>query len=292
MRNFLLAFIIFLGWSICGIWYYTCKTKNLCIEQTAPVREITAAPLEEVQSGFSVYADNGSTIFEFNDQLEINSKNATVHVPEALLCYRDSIFSYLNNNQDKELLVQGFYKNQETDSLGSFGLQRAENIKNMLVNHGINGERISIEPIQETYDYDEKGIYAGGIKILVNTMSKDRTAKIEKSITTKVLYANFGSKDFKPDNTLKAYTIELKGYLERNPEKNVTVIGHTDDVGSAETNLFFGNQRAANVKNYFISQGIDSKKIKSSSKGETDPIASNVNEAGRAKNRRIEINVN
>jgi len=292
MRNFLLAFIIFLGWSILGIWYYTCKTKNLCIENTNPVKEVISNPVEEIKSGFSVFADNGSTIFEFNDQLEINNKNASVYVPDALLCYRDSIFRYLNNNQDKELLVQGFYKNQEVDSIGSFGMQRAENIKNMLVDHGINAKRISTEAVQEIYDYDDTGIYNGGIKIIVNTVSEDRTEEIEKSITSKTLYADFGSADFKPDNTLKAYTLELKNYLERNPEKNVNIIGHTDDVGSAEANFVVGSNRALNVKNYFISQGIAADKITSDSKGETRPIATNDNEAGRAKNRRIEILVN
>ncbi|NER16409.1 OmpA family protein [Spongiivirga citrea] len=292
MKNFLLAFIIFLGWSILGIWYYTCKTKNLCIERTNPVKEVISTPVEEIQPGFSVSADNGSTLFEFNDQLEINNRNTSVYVPDALLCYRDSIFSYLNNNQDKELLIQGLYKNQETDSLGSFGIQRAENIKNMLVDHGINAERISTEAVQEVYDYDETGTYAGGIKIIVNTVSDNRTAEIEKSITRKTLYADFGSANFKPDNTLKAYTIELKNYLERNPEKNVDIIGHTDDVGSAEANFIVGRNRALNVKNYFISQGIAADKITSDSKGETQPIATNGNEAGRAKNRRIEILVN
>ena len=68
--------------------------------------------------------------------------------------------------------------------------------------------------------------------------------------------------------------------------------GHTDDVGDEEANLWFGQQRANNVRQYLISQGIDADKVKATSKGESNPIVPNTSEENRAKNRRIEIIVN
>ncbi|MFP2994929.1 OmpA family protein [Spongiivirga sp. MCCC 1A20706] len=289
MRNFLLAFAIFLGWSIFGIWYYTCKTKNLCIER--PVQLEEAETIRSNQN-LSVLADNGDIIFQFDDQLQINNKNGSVFIPQRLMRFKDSIFHYLNKNQDKELIIKGFYKSREADSNGSYGLQRASFIKRLLVDHGINADRILVKANQEGYEYSDEGTYNGGIEMLVNTITKERKVEIDKSITNKTLYADFGSKEFVPDNTLKAFTAELKSYLDRNPDKTVNIIGHTDNVGSAESNTFFGAQRALNVKNYLISQGIDANKLKNSSQGEAVPIASNDTEEGRAKNRRIEIIVN
>jgi len=289
MRNFLLAFLIFLGWSIFGIWYYTCKTKNLCIERPEPTENVEA---KIVPNNLFVTTENGTTIFEFDHQLQINNKNGQIHVPNNMMNFRDSLFAYLNQNQDKELVIQGLYKSREVDSNGSFGLQRASFIKNMLVDYGVNSNRISVKAVQEGYKYDTNGVFNGGIKMLVNTVSKEREVEIEKSITNKMLYADFGSEVFVPDNTLKAYAAELKNYLARHPDKVVSIIGHTDNVGNENGNLFVGEQRALNVKNYFISQGIDSEKLKTSSKGETAPITSNDTEEGRAKNRRSEILVN
>jgi len=289
MRNFLLAFLIFLGWSIFGIWYYTCKTKNLCIERPEPTENVET---KIVPNNLFVTTENGTTIFEFDHQLQINNKNGQIHVPNNMMNFRDSLFAYLNQNQDKELVIQGLYKSREVDSNGSFGLQRASFIKNMLVDYGVNSNRISVKAVQEGYKYDTNGVFNGGIKMLVNTVSKEREVEIEKSITNKMLYADFGSEVFVPDNTLKAYAAELKNYLARHPDKVVSIIGHTDNVGNENGNLFVGEQRALNVKNYFISQGIDSEKLKNSSKGETAPITSNDTEEGRAKNRRIEILVN
>ncbi len=72
----------------------------------------------------------------------------------------------------------------------------------------------------------------------------------------------------------------------------LTIIGHTDDTGNATKNLEVGKQRADAVKALLIEKGVSEDKITTTSKGESEPIASNTTEEGRAKNRRIQIKTN
>jgi OOP family OmpA-OmpF porin len=72
---------------------------------------------------------------------------------------------------------------------------------------------------------------------------------------------------------------------------DVDVIGHTDSTGPEEYNEQLSLRRATSVKNYLVDQGVDPGIIDVSGKGETMPIADNGTRAGRAQNRRVEINV-
>lgn len=71
----------------------------------------------------------------------------------------------------------------------------------------------------------------------------------------------------------------------------VIVIGHTDSIGSDEYNMRLGQRRAEAVKAYLVSKGIDSRTIRTESRGERDPVADNKTALGRAKNRRAVVEV-
>ena len=72
---------------------------------------------------------------------------------------------------------------------------------------------------------------------------------------------------------------------------DINVIGHTDSMGSAEYNQGLSERRAMAVKEYMVSEGIDATIIDVSGKGESEPVASNDTDEGRALNRRVEIHV-
>lgn len=82
---------------------------------------------------------------------------------------------------------------------------------------------------------------------------------------------------------------EVAKILNENPEMELNIDGHTDNVGSDAMNQTLSDNRAATVKNYFISKGIAEERIKSAGHGETQPIADNKTAAGRQKNRRVEL---
>ena len=77
--------------------------------------------------------------------------------------------------------------------------------------------------------------------------------------------------------------------LQNNPSARVTIIGHTDNVGSDAVNDPLSINRAASVRNYLSSRGISPNVISIDGRGEREPIASNATAEGRARNRRVEI---
>ena len=77
--------------------------------------------------------------------------------------------------------------------------------------------------------------------------------------------------------------------LNRFPNTTVNVIGHTDNVGDAAFNQDLSERRAMAVSNILINGGVAPSRVRSIGAGETQPIASNLNAAGRQMNRRVEI---
>lgn len=71
----------------------------------------------------------------------------------------------------------------------------------------------------------------------------------------------------------------------------LVAVGHTDATGPASYNQKLSERRAAAVKAYLVSKGVDAKRIYTEGKGEASPMASNATRAGRAKNRRVEVEV-
>ena len=71
----------------------------------------------------------------------------------------------------------------------------------------------------------------------------------------------------------------------------IEVVGHTDDVGDDAYNMDLSEQRAAAVTAYLINAGVDGSKIVAVGAGESQPIATNTTEQGRAENRRVEVQV-
>ena len=72
-------------------------------------------------------------------------------------------------------------------------------------------------------------------------------------------------------------------------DERLTVVGHTDSMGSDEYNMGLGQRRADATAEYLVGRGVSSGRIDTRSMGESQPVADNGSEAGRAKNRRVEI---
>jgi len=119
-------------------------------------------------------------------------------------------------------------------------------------------------------------------------------AETPKPQVTKLTFASDAFFDFdkstiKPagKQSLNALIAKLQGVTL----EVVIVVGHTDSVGSDAYNLKLGERRANAVKAYLVSQGIAPARIYTESKGERMPVADNKTSAGRAKNRRVEVEV-
>lgn len=83
---------------------------------------------------------------------------------------------------------------------------------------------------------------------------------------------------------------ELVVILKNNPNLKISVEGHADNVGSDKLNMKLSQKRTDAVVKYLVEKGIAADRLQSKGYGETKPVADNNTKAGRAKNRRVELN--
>ncbi len=81
----------------------------------------------------------------------------------------------------------------------------------------------------------------------------------------------------------------IANVMFENPTFNLTINGHTDNVGKDEANQLLSERRAASVRRYLIGKGVAEERMTSNGFGATIPIADNKTKAGRALNRRVEF---
>ena len=128
---------------------------------------------------------------------------------------------------------------------------------------------------------------------LADVNDKDVEIKVEKgvvfiSISDKMLF-----KSGKSEVTDQAMTVlgKVAQVLNSKPEIEFLVEGHTDNVGEDAANMDLSKRRSASVKNYLVKKGVSADRITTDGFGETRPVASNDNEEGRHKNRRVEMTI-
>ncbi len=111
---------------------------------------------------------------------------------------------------------------------------------------------------------------------------------------TKVTYAadtffDFDKAVLKADG--KAKLDDLAGKVKAINLEVIIAVGHTDSVGADAYNQKLSVKRADAVKAYLVTKGIEKNRVYTEGKGEKQPVADNKTDAGRSKNRRVEIEV-
>lgn len=140
------------------------------------------------------------------------------------------------------------------------------------------------------------GVVIGGkMDVQAKKMEADlgKTAKVERvgegiklTFNTQLLF-DFNKTELKEAN--KADLQKLAETLKQNPETDMLIVGHTDDIGTESSNLDLSEKRANAVASQLISAGVDIKRMKIQGWGESQPSVLNNTENNRSQNRRVEI---
>lgn len=320
MRGLLFLFILLLsGWYAFSGYWYNCKIKNRCLNKTVQSKQVKPVKTEEKKQPVPI--TKPALLTENPTPLSISGYNFKNSPPKGNIYfgtdaalmdkpiidktvspYLEEIASHLKANPiSSNLQITGYYTNKEANNYKgkNLGLSRAGNVKDYLVNIGLDQSQIEIKSLQNNNLKIFNNSITGAInltlkvtKTLVDTIKTPtpKAAAIEQE--TKTVYFKYNSSEIIITKELKDYVERLKLYLKQETGKQVVVTGHTDSFGQAQQNVKLGLQRANFVKQFLTENGITSKQVKTDSKGPAKPIASNKTAEGRKQNRRVEITFN
>jgi outer membrane protein OmpA-like peptidoglycan-associated protein len=82
---------------------------------------------------------------------------------------------------------------------------------------------------------------------------------------------------------------ELASSLQKYPDSQLLIVGHTDNVGDDAYNQRLSERRSSSAATYLAAQGVARTRLAASGKGESEPVSTNDTDAGRQQNRRVEV---
>lgn len=281
MRVFILL-LLFAANALFARWYYVCQVLHRCAEAPTVPTDVRLQTLRLMEGDTVLLEGYDQFVFDSSSvQPRLNANNSQ---------FLDTLANYLQLFPQKNLTITGLYRsNEEGLQAGMYeniGIARADAVRRLLLKRGIAEERIRLD-----YNKSQDSLLREPIMFRIYEVSSVPTAfeQLQFSFTNMTFSdANFAfdSDEFNPGEPFKLYADSVRTYLEVNPIKNLTIIGHTDNVGSNNYNANLGLRRARSARAYFQKQGVKSE-IKVASQGEKRPAAANETVEGRQKNRRV-----
>lgn len=116
-----------------------------------------------------------------------------------------------------------------------------------------------------------------------------QSLQVNNKVVLKNIFFETGKFDLKPSSMVELN--KLHAFLQSNPTVKIEIGGHTDNVGQKEANMTLSNHRAKAVLDFLVQKGIDMGRLTSKGYGDTQPMAPNDTEVGKAENRRTEFKI-
>jgi outer membrane protein OmpA-like peptidoglycan-associated protein len=245
-------------------------------------------------TGMPSYKITDASDQEFADYRFYNGKNCTTI--EGKKYYRAYTLKE-NAKQSSELQISRNYSNSIKSMGGTVvfegqcsGADCAENCGGRMMVGKVTKEGnelwIEVAPFNDGNDYYLTLVVKEAMKQDVTASDMFDALNREGRIA---LYINFDTGKSMIKSESKPIIAQIVQMLKANPKLNISVEGHTDNVGNPKSNKTLSDERAKAVVADIVAQGIDAKRLSSVGHGQDKPIADNNTEEGRAKNRRVEI---
>jgi outer membrane protein OmpA-like peptidoglycan-associated protein len=122
----------------------------------------------------------------------------------------------------------------------------------------------------------------------VEVVGEGEEAKVNLTFESGFLF-DVNKAELKPDTI--ANLNKLAEILQKYPDTNIIIEGHTDSTGKDDYNMALSEKRAKAVQDYLVQQKVDKSRMSAKWYGESKPIASNDTEEGKSQNRRVEISI-
>ena len=231
-----------------------------------------------------------SVLLRDYDHFAFDSASVLPLLNDNNMAFLDTLAAILKADTNQMLTITGLYRPSEKDTKPGFfeniGNARADAVRRLLVQRGIREGRITLD---NTAARDENLSEPLRFDLYRDEGRPEEFEKIQFTFTNMTFSdANFafGSDEFRPGEPFVLYADSVKTYLNLHTEKKMTIIGHTDNIGTNKFNTNLGLRRAESARKYFQELGV-ANKIRIESKGEGRPVATNKTEEGRQKNRRV-----
>ncbi len=279
---------VLLGWKMCTDHQRCCLEDTDTIGVTDDSETQSTAPLskEDCPGGLLCFLPGSSDVI----------------VGESFDAYKDSITALISD--DKMLRITGVYSSGESDdeSTSNLGYARASSIRALFNN--LTDDQVALQDqlvvgrnLSSNELYSMNVLEMISAQTITGSAGEPASAQDEDSDSGRpgismnaVIYFPFNSTAKLDDAQIESYLDDVAKRIVNSGER-VRLTGHTDNIGSSESNITLGQKRANIIADYLIGKGVRRSQIISESKGETQPVASNSTEVGRAKNRRTELQI-
>lgn len=270
----ILILVLFLFWGA-GSWHwYTCKVKGLCGGNQAKVVEADPEPVVEEEITITP-----------SGPLTFNWSNAQANLGVDFTKLAEELSNGLEG--DRVLEITGLYHPDETNESNyeNMGWARAHEVKALLTDHLDTSRVVLAAGIMESAPTGTNSFEAVRFNFPIrNKFVKEYDGKV-------LIYFPFNSTEEQLDPSITQYLEDLVTRVKTD-NLNLSITGHTDDIGNAAANYNLGLARANSIQQVLVDLGLNQDHITTTSAGEDQPMATNATAEGRKMNRRIELTIN
>lgn len=296
--NLLLMLITILA----GVYFYVmyCSSCGASASKEPPKETVTAPTTPEATS--YPFAINSETFaYSTNDNYNFNVSSSSFLTPlsQNVTDGVTKLGTFLSENAGKVLNITGLYTSDETNNTAypNLGIARAIAVKNHMTANGISSAQINTMGKLMDEMVPRQTVFLGPVSFAIGDRAQDEEAALQAlydhvKANPLVLYFDSAATTIDLTAAQRQEVADISRYLDKVPDAKVIIVGHTDDTGNAENNMTLGQGRADFAKEYLMRNGIAASRIDASSKGQTEPVASNATEEGKAQNRRTVVTLN